>query len=135
MNRQGGVCTIVNGKWAPYVENPGTDSLGRWTINTIKGQGTQRVTIITTYRSMEGSITSNSGTIWRQQYDLLNNSLMDQDDSTLQTVNPRKQMLIYMTSLIQVLQEERHKVVLLIDANETRRGLKIGTYGNMVEDL
>ena len=40
--RQGGVCTIVNRKWAPFVTSGTHDPLGRWTHIVLSGQKKQK---------------------------------------------------------------------------------------------
>ena len=69
VHKQGGVCTIVTEKWAPFVESVRQDNVGRWVEITMKGQKDQRVTIITAYRPGDGCKTSGCGTVWRQQFD------------------------------------------------------------------
>ena len=87
VHRQGGVCLIVTCKWAPSVEEATLDDVGRWVSITLKGQGKKRVTVITAYRPGDGSVTSNSGTVWRQQYDYF----MSRDIGTeVKKFDPRK---------------------------------------------
>ena len=64
---QGGLCTIVTCKWAPYIITSNSEKLGRWKHITMCEQRNKKVSIITTYRPVPGkSKYSSTGTVWRK---------------------------------------------------------------------
>ena len=88
--------------------------------------------MITAYRLGDGSVTSNRGTVWRQQYDYF----MSRDIGTeVKKFDPRKKMIQDLEATIEKYQDTENKVILMLDANEDRKKLTGYAYGAMVERL
>ena len=101
-------------------------------VNRLERTRKKRVTVITAYRPGDGSVTSNSGTVWRQQYDYF----MSRDIGTeVKKFDPREKMIQDLEATIEKYQDTENKVILMLDANEDRKKLTGYAYGVMVDRL
>ena len=114
VHRKSVVCTIVICKWASFVETTKQENLGLWVEIKFKGQSEQRVTLIKAYRPVYGRFISNSGTVWRQQYDYIT----DKEIGTIEDeIDPIRRMISELETSIENYQGKNHKVILMLDAN------------------
>ena len=137
VHQQGGVSLIINKKWAPHIRESGSDTLGRWAWATMGGSGNKKITVVSAYRPCTGYVTDGCETVWRQQYDAITKKALQSGDGVVRKLDPRERMLADLEKFIEMKKKAGHRVVLLIDANETRQvtGSAKKTYGSSMIQL
>ena len=92
-----------------------SSGLGRWNGVTLAGRNNQHLTILTAYRVCSNSIRNTSlGSAFAREY-------YHFAADTGQTVNPRRLFLRDIKKQIQDLQQLGHAIVLMLDANATKK--------------
>ena len=112
----GGNLQVVQGRLATTVSgSPITDptGLGRWSGITLEGRRSQKLSVITAYRTCDGSIsTAPHGSTFHREYTYYK----DQGEASPQ---PRRRFLQDIHTAIETLQTNNHAVLLMLDANST----------------
>jgi hypothetical protein len=105
---QGPLTTTVSG---PAILDP--TGLGRWCGTTFEGKRSQKLSVITAYRTCDGSIsTAPLGSTYHREYSYYK----DQGETSPQ---PRRRFLQDLQNAIATLQADNHAVMIMIDANST----------------
>ena len=121
VHQQGGVSLIINEKWAPHIRVSGGDKLGCWAWATMGGSGNKKITVVSAYRPCEGNMTDGSDTVWRQQYNAITKRAIRSGQGVGMKLDPRARMLSDLETFLGEKKKAGHRVVLLIDDNETRQ--------------
>jgi len=128
--QSGGCLLMVQGKWTTTIQKDEiTDptGLGRWTGSTITGSRGKAISIISAYRSCNGSIQSSGiGTTFHREYAFLRNN-------GIKSPQPRQRFFQDLEATIKVLQLQGHAVILMLDANEVLR--PTGKFAEFLERL
>ena len=114
--QQGGTMVHIEQKWTGANLRKSNDPLGRWSRITLEGKGERLLSIYSVYRVCNNNLATAGGeTVWLQEY----KSLLEKG---MKNPNPRQQVLDDLESEIISLQEdEKHQIIVCIDANETTR--------------
>jgi hypothetical protein len=116
--QSGGNLTLVTGSLVSHATESKQTSdprgLGRWSSVTLEGKGNSKITIITAYRTCQGSVRNSPlGSVFVREYTYLR-------DNQHTSLNPRQVFLIDLQEFIQQLQDEGNAIILMMDANATR---------------
>ena len=114
----GGSLQVVRGQMTTQVfGSPILDpsGLGRWCGFTFIGKAEHKLSVITGYRTCQGSIASSPlGSSYHREYTFLK-------EQRVKNPQPRKQFLLDLAIAIEALQEQGHAILLMMDSNSTLR--------------
>ena len=105
----GGAAQTLHGRHAGRVSSFYADQFGRWVSQTLQLKNKKKITIITAYRPYNSKLEAGTKTIVTQQ-------AMAYQEENIYT-HLHKQFTTDLTTYIQRLQLENHKILLALDAN------------------
>jgi hypothetical protein len=111
----GGCLTMIKGLWTTTVQKDiisDPTGLGRWAGLTISGKHGKAVSIISGYRTCQGSInTSGINTTFHREYEFYR-------ENGVQNPRPREYFFRDLASVIKPLQTKGNAIIVMFDANE-----------------
>ena len=106
---QGGTLQTLHGRHSGRLCHHHTDSLGRWSVQTLRLRNNKKLAIITAYRPCKMQINAGSNTVVTQQWKQLRKKNISQ--------HPRSRFLYDLKMLILELQLNNTEIILGMDAN------------------
>jgi hypothetical protein len=122
-NLTGGTAIITTDQWASKVCSTQQDPRGHgtYTVSTLQGRNNRKLAIIAAYISVEKGTYAGINTVHAQQNFIMEQHTLQKGKILPPTICPRKEAIKALGEEISKLQEDNHKIILTIDANQKTR--------------